>query len=266
MNNILVLIFIVLPIVGYLFYKLAPSSMWSASRGERGERRTSSMLSRLPDFYHVMDNVMIQQRGGGSTQIDHVVVSRYGIFVIETKNYTGKIYGSEGSEYWTEYFTWYSRSRFRRGLHSESYRFYNPMRQNMGHIRALRSILYKYGTIPYYSVIVFSNDAEFKIMLEQGIVTNWENLNRAIMRVSNVVMDDEQVQAIIRTIEAARFEGTKEEVRSHVESVKATQATKNAKISSGVCPHCGGTIVLREGPYGRFYGCSNYPRCKFKMN
>lgn len=209
---------------------------------------------------------MLMREGSGSSQIDHVVVSRYGVFVIETKNYTGKIYGSENAEYWTEYFNWYSRSRFRRGLHSQSYKFYNPIRQNHGHIRALRNVLKHYGNIPYYSVIVFSDEAEFKLVVDDAIITTWRHLRRDIMRVSEVALDDNQVYAIYQTIQGARAIGTKEEVKSHVSSAKATQAIKADQIRSGICPHCGGKLLLRHGPYGRFYGCSNYPRCKFKLN
>ena len=51
--------------------------------------------------------------------------------------------------------------------------------------------------------------------------------------------------------------------RRYVES----QALRNREsISKGRCPRCGGKIVLRHGSYGSFYGCSNYPKCKFTMN
>ena len=71
-------------------------------KGRIGEKRVSSVLSTLPEGYYPFDNIHLRE-GGRSTQIDHVVVSPYGIFVIETKNYKGWIYGRRRAEYWTQY-------------------------------------------------------------------------------------------------------------------------------------------------------------------
>lgn len=51
--------------------------------------------------------------------------------------------------------------------------------------------------------------------------------------------------------------------RTHVSNVYAAKQIYNDKIASGMCPRCGGTLVQRNGKYGQFYGCSNYPRCRF---
>ena len=56
--------------------------------------RIHDILMQLPDEYHVMDDVMLKTTNG-TTQIDHIVVSKYGIFAIETKNYRGEIYGND---------------------------------------------------------------------------------------------------------------------------------------------------------------------------
>ena len=49
----------------------------------------------------------------------------------------------------------------------------------------------------------------------------------------------------------------------HIRNIKVKKAEMDFKIASGICPKCGGNLVMRNGKYGRFYGCSNYPRCRF---
>lgn len=62
-----------------------------------------------------------------TTQIDHIVVSIHGIFVIETKNYKGWIYGNSNNEYWTQ------------NIYGNKYSLYNPLLQNKNHIKSLLS-------------------------------------------------------------------------------------------------------------------------------
>ena len=91
------IIIITLPIALIaLLWKLIPS------KGAMGEKRVAHILKKLPeDRYKVINNLLIQNNGY-TTQIDHIVVSVYGIFVIETKTYQGWIYGGENSDYWTQ--------------------------------------------------------------------------------------------------------------------------------------------------------------------
>lgn len=76
--------------------------IWRRSKGKRGEKHVAAFLSFLPKKEYKVINDLLLQTGGHSTQIDHVVISVYGIFVIETKYYKGWIYGGENSEYWTQ--------------------------------------------------------------------------------------------------------------------------------------------------------------------
>ena len=51
--------------------------------------------------------------------------------------------------------------------------------------------------------------------------------------------------------------------RRHISNVKTNIYRKNQTIANGYCPQCGGKLILRQGKYGGFYGCCNYPNCKF---
>ena len=108
---------VVIPIVLFiLLLKLLPS------KGAIGEKRVAHILKKLPeDRYKVINNLLIQNNGY-TTQIDHIVVSVYGIFVIETKTYKGWIYGGENSDYWTQ------------NIYGNKYQLRNPIHQNYGHI------------------------------------------------------------------------------------------------------------------------------------
>ena len=98
--------------------------------GSRGERWVAETLaSRLPQGYHVINNIYLPLPNGGTTQIDHVVVSRYGIFVIETKTYSGWIFGDEKSPQWMQ------------TIYRKRSRFQNPIRQNYRHVCALSDCL-----------------------------------------------------------------------------------------------------------------------------
>ena len=118
-------------------------------KGTRGERLVGSELAELPDEYYVLNDVLLKTWNGKTSQIDHIVVSKYGVFVIETKNYSGKIYGSENAMYWKEYFNSYRRYYWG---DSESYDLYNPVKQNEGHIRTLKKLLSKIGDIHCFSI------------------------------------------------------------------------------------------------------------------
>lgn len=38
---------------------------------------------------------------------------------------------------------------------------------------------------------------------------------------------------------------------------------KKDAVRAGICPRCGGELVRRNGKYGEFIGCSNFPRCRY---
>jgi restriction system protein len=100
--------------------------------------------------YHCLHNVLIPDGRGGLTQIDHVVISSFGLFVIETKNYSGWIFGSERDARWTV--TYRSRRK-------ES--FQNPIRQNWCHIQAMETLL-KLPPGNCHSIVIFTGKAVLK--------------------------------------------------------------------------------------------------------
>lgn len=104
---------------------------------------------------------MIPSCYGRTNQIDTIIISTRGIFVIETKNYRGSIFGDEGSEYWKCYYP--SRVKNKKRTFKKLRRdLFNPVKQNNSHISALK-VLLKQFNVPYYSIIVFNEDANLKV-------------------------------------------------------------------------------------------------------
>ncbi|MBE6286353.1 MAG: NERD domain-containing protein [Bacteroidales bacterium] len=115
-------------IIGIFILFAAWNIWWSSPQniGKRGERRVARKLDWLSQEYITLNDLLLPTRYG-TTQIDHVVVSPYGIFVIETKNYKGWIFGHENSEEWRQ--SLLGKKRFW-GWSSEQHKFRSPIRQN----------------------------------------------------------------------------------------------------------------------------------------
>lgn len=127
-------------------------------RGSFGESMTSALSKvALGDEYSVIKGVIIPDENGGTTQIDQVILSPYGIFVIEVKNMTGWIFGKEHDKKWTQ--------SFRGG---KKYSFQNPLHQNYKHIICLSDLL----EIPkehFFNIVVFGPDATLKTELPENV-------------------------------------------------------------------------------------------------
>lgn len=223
--------------------------IWRRSKGKRGEKQVAALLALLSKKRYKVINDLLIQSGGHSTQIDHVVVSVYGIFVIETKYYQGWIYGGENSEYWTQ------------NIFGNKYQLRNPLWQNQGHVKAITRIIGDYGNVPIFNIVAFSRQASIKVDRSLPVMY-WWNVLPYIKRHKEIHLTETRVDEIYNTLLSANVTD-KAARKQHVTSVKHNQARRNTAVANGKCPRCGGNLVPREGRYGRFYGCSNYPNCKY---
>ena len=111
-------IFVIMPIIALggvagltkiwkaMFYSAAADITKNPNlRGNEGENIVSSVLAELSKEYHCEEDFIVRTEKRETTQIDHVVFSSYGIFVIETKNYSGWIFGQEHDRKWTQSFS-----------------------------------------------------------------------------------------------------------------------------------------------------------------
>ena len=122
----------------------------------RGEETERMLVLELLKFgvnpKAIFHDLYIKKKNGEYTQIDAVVATSAGLVVFEVKDYSGWIFGNEQQKYWTQVLA-YGR---------EKHRFYNPIMQNAGHIKALRLNLPQNPDIPIYSVVVFYGSSELK--------------------------------------------------------------------------------------------------------
>ena len=227
-------------------------SIWlRRSKGRIGEHRVAHILGRLPkDRYQVINDLLLRTSSGSTTQIDHVVISQYGIFVIETKFYKGWIYGGENSEFWTQ------------NNYGNKYTLRNPILQNAGHVRALRQLLKDYGDIPFIPIVAFSRQATLGVSSGTPVIY-WNQIRKVIGQFKEKRIAPDAVTGIYNKLIESNIPDSKESRREHIRNVRSYEDRRNIAVASGKCPRCGGNLVLRHGKYGSFYGCSNYPRCKF---
>lgn len=224
------------------------------NKGDQGEHHVSMILSSLNESeYKILNDVMLQTKSGKTTQIDHIVVSLYGIFVIETKNYSGWIFGHENSEDWTQV------------IYKEKHKFRNPVKQNQSHIFALKDLLVEYKDIKYFPIVVFVGNAELKDITSRTPVIYGNNLLKLVYSNStNKCLSDKEIQEITNLI--LNHNVIDEDIRSkHVENIRQTVIDRKVKMENLTCPRCNGQLKVRNGKNGQFYGCSNYPRCRFTM-
>jgi hypothetical protein len=126
----------------------------------RGEALLTHTLRKHfnTDDYHLLNHITLKQ-GDGTTQIDHILVSRFGVFVIETKDYTGWIFANAEHATWTQ------------ATFNDKYKFQNPIHQNYRHVLAVQALLDFMPSTVIHSVVVFVGDAEFKTDVPAGVFT-----------------------------------------------------------------------------------------------
>lgn len=220
-----------------------------ASPGEQGELRVADILSRLPEEYRVFNDVYLESNGY-SSQIDHVVISQYGVFLIETKNYSGNIYGNENAKYWRQY------------LRRESHKFYNPIKQNQSHVLAIKNTLHidPSSIIP---MVVFLSGANLHCNTSSEVLYTSQLYNN-ILNHKTIAFTLDGVERLSHTLSESIVTDPNRRF-SHVQSIHRNIAEREQKVASRICPRCNGQLIERHGKYGKFLGCSNYPHCKFTV-
>ena len=243
----MIVILLILVIILVIVYRVNKHNI----KGARGESKVARELRRLPkNEYKILNDILIRS-DKGSSQIDHVVISVYGIFVIETKNYRGWIHGNEKSEDWTQ--TIYkNRTKFR-----------NLIRQNWGHIYAIKNVLSDIKQVKYHPIVVFAGNGVLKNITAKTPVIYSQYLIRTIREISETLnLNIEQVNNITAKLKEIDSQSRKSK-KEHVRQVKNHVDEEKRKVRLLICPKCDGDLVVREGQFGKFYGCSNYPKCRY---
>ena len=216
----------------------------------------------------ILHNLYLPWPNGTTTEIDQIVITSSGIFVIEVKNYSGWIFGDQWNNYWTQVLPkGYSGK-------SEKNRFFNPIKQNQQHISCINKNL-DYYNVPYHSIVVFSDYCSFKklsyVPSSVGVVHK-KNLRRYIRKIEKNYrgsLNQQEINMLYNKLLKASVKSPGIE-KKHITEIKDRQKIQ-ASVSIGngeICPKCGAPLVLRtarNGAYAgsQFWGCSSFPKCRY---
>ena len=237
--------------------------------GEWAVNLTIKLNFKQPNYYLFKD--VLLPTDTGTTQIDHVLLSRFGIFVIETKNMKGWIFGKENQAKWTQQ------------IYKHKSQFQNPIHQNLKHKRALERVL-DVDSARVESVIVFVGEAKFKTQMPRNVIYR-SGLSRYIRAYSEECFTEAEFNNLISLLSDEKLISNFNNKRKHVEHVKTLRSspklnnhkklfdktnTNASKLigEARLCPKCGNNLVLRTAKRGdnkgnEFYGCSTFPKCRY---
>ena len=241
-------------------------------KGMFGEFFVNFALSRYLNQkeYTLFKNVTMATENG-STQIDHILVSKYGVFVLETKNYKGWIFGSEKQAMWTQQ------------IYRVKNQFQNPLFQNYKHTQTLTDIL-TLKPEQVFSIIVFIGSATIKTKMPANVGSIGQAI-RFIKSHNQVILNNHQVQSLCYQIKNTRLAPTLKTHLAHakhvqdiiqskdvqtsktIEAPTSPQQPQAQQIQSPICPKCSSSMILRVSKKGenvgnQFWGCSAFPRCR----
>ncbi|MBE6590762.1 MAG: DNA-binding protein [Ruminococcaceae bacterium] len=290
------------------YYKITGNSFLSVrtNTGRYGEYLSYKRLRKFEAMgAKFLFNVYIPKENGETGEIDLLMISKKGVFVFESKNYSGWIFGSEMQK------NWYQTLPQGRGK-SHKELFYNPIMQNHSHIQHLNAFLGK--EIPTRSIIVFSERCTLKNVQVKnndikvinrndifGVVYDFcSRTQKDLLSESDVsgiysklypltqvdeAVKDQHIKNIKHNLNtdpqpshsvpskafSSTEQGTVHEEKASEDSavdIAAHSEQSTTEQSALKCPRCSGDLILRTATKGanagnRFYGCSNYPKCKY---
>lgn len=301
------------------YYQITKIPYLSVRRnfGSYGEYLTYKYLKRFEaDGAKFLFNIYVPKEDGETSEIDVLMICKKGVFVFESKNYSGWIFGNENQK------NWYQTLPSGKGR-SHKEHFYNPIMQNRSHIKHLKAFLNE--QIPMRSIIVFSDRCTLKsvqIHSNDISVINRYNIASVVSDICNQIPNDlltdndiaeiynklypyTQVGEIAKLQHVAninnnlRSQPTQKNQQTSDQFISQNQSETAAEQSSTViidetsetpivettepittngigqqilkCPKCNGDLILRTATRGanigkQFYGCSNYPKCKYTQN
>ncbi len=248
------------------------------NKGRLGEFYIYKYLKSLAGYKRYLFNLYIPKNNGETTELDVVLLHESGIYVFESKNYSGWIFGTESQQYWTQ-----TLPVGRGG--SQKNQFYNPILQNKGHLKWIQIFL-EDQTLPFYSYIVFSDRCTLKnitLTSAKHYVINRYNLLSAVQQniaKTGIQLSPEKIDNLFEKLYP--FTQIEEaEKMAHITNIQQntqrsfSQPISNTKVTSNIeriiCLRCGEKLVVRIARKGehqgkKFLGCSNYPKCRYIQN
>lgn len=170
----------------------------------KGEIEVNDYLNKLKK-YKLLEDIMIK-REKRTTQIDHILISRKGIFVIETKDFSGKIIGDEDSKFWIQ------------KLNFKENHFYSPIKQNYGHVKAVEEIIGRKNIC--MSLIVFTNKSNIKKVKTETPVIQVKKLTKYIKKYkSDIRLSKEEVEEFYKILNKKDM-NSRSAIKKHIKNIE----------------------------------------------
>lgn len=226
--------------------------------GSFGERMAKVYAKTMPDVL-VLHDILIDGTDGYYSQIDLILVGNKGIYVVEMKMFNdAKIYGNTKNSKWNYY------------KHGKKYEIYSPLKQNKKHVEYLKTFLTDFGKVPIFSIITMVCD-DFKISGEKDnytvICNSIPAMEKAIYKVAEdkpIVFDDTKKQELFDYIKNKQHIGKAARTQHKQNVIKYKNNLEKIKKQK-ICPYCKSELILRNGKNGKFYGCKNFPKCRYTI-
>jgi hypothetical protein len=185
-------------------------------KGKYGEYLSFNILEKINGASRILTNVYLPKGNGETTEIDLVYIHETGIYVLESKNYSGWIFGNGTHTQWTQVLAY----------GKEKYHFYNPIMQNNKHISALKNQTKQFKDLPFFSVVVFYGNCELRDISFVPNGTFVVKSNR-VLEVMNIIMTTNKPARytdkyeVVRVFREAVQNGENIEIQNHhIENIK----------------------------------------------
>lgn len=214
---------IILIIVCFLFfygmYKLADADARKIEKKNAERKIALSILELFPTnyYYYIVSNILLKKSNGKTTQIDHVIISNYGIFVIESKSYSGTIIGNQYDAEWKQQ------------INGKTYNIYNPIRQNYGHVKTLQEEL-SLDIKLFESIIVLSTDVTLNINSTIPVIHATE-LQKTILGYQDWKLSNDDVKEITKKIIELNIYSPAN-MKKHIQEINENNENESQKLSN----------------------------------
>ncbi len=214
-------------------------------RGKSGEKSVEAyLISLCRKKEYVVSDILLSREEHKSSQIDHVLLSRKGIFCIETKNNAGRIFGYEDDRRW--------RQILAGGKVTNT--LFNPVLQNRTHIYVLNDKVEKH---PYHNVVIFPSADEIDVDSKKVYTL------KSFQEYYDSLKENSVKQATIDRIYKKLLNFKKHPTitkKEHVENIERIHDV----VSHNICPRCGKKLVLVQNDEEIYFRCEGYPKCTFR--
>ena len=226
MNDLPVIAFFIFSVLFTLF------ALWlnlPSTKGMIGEYFVNKLLEKLAKKYQGLSfhNLMLGT-GDQSTQLDNLLITSKAVYVIEVKNYAGRVYGGQYQDQWYQTIRYDNKRRGRGGrtytkTHIAKNAFFNPIKQNLIHVNAIKQSIQSVQSLPLFNVVVFMNRGNIsnvEMKDDTSYVINRRHLSRLVKHKEKELNTQSVDLASIQDEFTKKNTFSKENLKKHIRKIR----------------------------------------------